>query len=90
MERYNQTTPPVYRINDINSCINLYYSHNDYMSAAEDVEHLAEVLPCAQLHRIPHDDWNHYDFLWSKNVKVVLNDQIISKIDKYENLIWGR
>ncbi|XP_037961090.1 lipase 3 [Teleopsis dalmanni] len=84
LKYYQQETPPSYEIHQIRNCVNLYYSENDYMSAVGDVEHLASLLPCAELHRIPYEDWNHYDFLWSNNVKEVINNRIIDKIRRHE------
>ncbi|XP_073824120.1 lipase 3 [Musca autumnalis] len=84
LKKYNQETPPHYEVSNIKSCVNLYYSNNDYMSAVEDVEYLASLLPCAELYRMPYDDWNHYDFLWSVNVKEMINDRIIEKVEHYE------
>ena len=84
MEIYQQNTPPSYDIGLLKNCINLYYSDNDYMSDAADVELLATVLPCAHLHRIPHKDWNHYDFLWGHHIKDVINSRIIGEIQAYE------
>lgn len=81
---YNRTTPPKYEIGNVKTCVNMYYSDNDYMSAVEDVEYLATLLPCAELHHIPYTDWNHYDFLWSINVKEVINNRIIEKVQRYE------
>ncbi|XP_043064687.1 lipase 3 isoform X2 [Drosophila ficusphila] len=84
---YKRATPPPYNMLNIESCVDLYYSDNDYMSAVEDVEYLASLLPCAELYRIPYTDWNHYDFLWSNNVKEVLNNRIIHKVLRYDELI---
>ncbi|KAL7739643.1 hypothetical protein ACLKA6_018853 [Drosophila palustris] len=81
---YQQSTPPSYNVKNINSCVHMYYSENDYMSAVEDVEYLATLLPCAELYRIPYTDWNHYDFLWSVNVKEVINNRIIDKMLSYD------
>ncbi|XP_023163817.1 lipase 3 [Drosophila hydei] len=81
---YRQAEPPSYNVQNINSCVNMYYSDNDYMSAVEDVEYLATLLPCADLYRIPYKDWNHYDFLWSVNVKEVINNRIIDKMHSYD------
>ncbi|XP_053957588.1 lipase 3 isoform X1 [Anastrepha ludens] len=81
---YQQETPPSYNVHEISSCVNMFYSDNDYMSAVEDVEYLATLLPCVELYRIPFEDWNHYDFLWSINVKEVINDRIIDKIARHE------
>lgn len=81
---YQQSTPPSYNVQNINSCVNMYYSDNDYMSAVEDVEYLATLLPCVELYRIPYKDWNHYDFLWSVNVKEVINNRIIDKMHSYD------
>lgn len=81
---YQQSTPPSYNVKNINSCVHMYYSDNDYMSAVEDVEYLATLLPCVELYRIPYKDWNHYDFLWSVNVKEVINNRIIDKMLSYD------
>lgn len=81
---YQQSTPPSYNVRNINSCVHMYYSDNDYLSAVEDVEYLATLLPCVELYRIPYKDWNHYDFLWSVNVKEVINNRIIDKMHSYD------
>ncbi|KAL9925202.1 lipase 3 isoform 1-T3 [Glossina fuscipes fuscipes] len=84
VKKYNQETPPHYELKNIKTCVDMYYSDNDYMSAVKDVEYLARLLPCARLFRIPYNDWNHYDFLWSVNVKEIINKRIIEKIERYE------
>ncbi|KMY91425.1 lipase 3 isoform X1 [Drosophila simulans] len=86
---YQQPTPPSYNVQYIKSCVDMYYSENDYMSAVGDVKYLASLLPCAQLYRIPFGDWNHYDFLWSNNVKEVINNKIIQKMRKYDEDVVG-
>ncbi|XP_043069808.1 lipase 3 isoform X3 [Drosophila bipectinata] len=81
---YQQAIPPSYNVRNIKTCVEMYYSENDYMSAVEDVEYLASLLPCVELYRIPYSDWNHYDFLWSINVKEVINNRILDKILVYD------
>ncbi|XP_005186713.1 lipase 3-like [Musca domestica] len=90
LRRYNQTTPPDYQVANIKPRfpLNLYYSDNDVLSAREDVEHLIRILGKRCLpHFINEKNFAHADFLWSSNVKAVLNNGILRQMNKVEHLL---
>ncbi|XP_005191237.1 lipase 3 [Musca domestica] len=84
---YKQSTPPAYDISSITNCVHLYYGVTDHLADGEDVQRLAKRLPCAVVQPISDDDdkWNHYDFLWSKDAKELINERIIRVVRESES-----
>ncbi|XP_073824119.1 lipase 3-like [Musca autumnalis] len=84
---YKQSTPPAYDISSITNCVHLYYGVTDHLADAEDVQALAKSLPCAVVQPISDGDdkWNHYDFLWSKDAKQLINERIIQVVRESES-----
>lgn len=84
---YKSKYAPDYRAENIRpeSPINFYYSDNDYLSAVKDVHRMARILgENVKLYRVKYRDFNHLDFLFAINVKPILNDCILDKINEYE------
>ncbi|XP_061386641.1 lipase 3-like [Musca vetustissima] len=90
LRRYNRTSPPDYPLANIKPRfpLNLYYSDNDVLSAREDVEKLAHVLGkrCTP-HYVKEKNFAHGDFLWSSDVKRILNNGIVRQMNKVEQLL---
>lgn len=52
---------------------------------SQDVEELYKNLgnPFGKF-RVPHEQWNHLDFMWAKDVKELLYDKIISLMTHFQ------
>jgi len=78
-EKYGQPTPPPYDLQQVKAPVYLFWGPNDLVTTPEDVAWLATKLGNLQA-SIPVADpnFNHWDFLWSKNVRKLLYDRVIS------------
>lgn len=75
---YKRTTPPEYDLNNVRTPIAVYYSKNDWLAAIEDVERLIPMLPnVIKSYLVPHDKFNHLDFLWGTQAPQLLYKEII-------------
>ncbi|XP_026468936.1 lipase 3-like [Ctenocephalides felis] len=81
---YNSLVPPNYDLAQISCPVALYYGDMDNLATPQDVKHLSKELPnVLEVYRVPHDRWNHMDFLWAVNVKKLLYDRVVENIEKY-------
>lgn len=79
--RYGTIAPPIYPTHNIRARVALYYSQNDLLANTENVERLARTLPnVVHKHLIPHDRFNHFDFLWALNLKYWVNNNVVRQI----------
>lgn len=47
------------------------------------MEILAKILPnVIKMHNVPSKNWGHYDFIWGKNIEVLLNNEVVNIITK--------
>ena len=80
-------TPPVYDPTKINTKIALFYGNNDWLSAVEDVDHLALELmtggSLAERYLNPWDGWNHFDYLFAKDIDQYQNNHLLETLEKY-------
>ncbi|XP_071642183.1 uncharacterized protein [Temnothorax longispinosus] len=80
---YGTSTPPSYDLSKIKVPIYLYYSENDWLANVKDVEKLYSELgnPAGKI-LIADKKFNHVDYVWAKDVKTLVYDQIISQMKK--------
>lgn len=52
----------------------------------QDSKDLARILKNARAEAVPHQHFNHLDFVWSKDIKRLLNDRIVEIIEKSWNV----
>jgi lysosomal acid lipase/cholesteryl ester hydrolase len=80
---YGTFTPPLYNLSAIRTPVHLYYGDNDWLSTPEDVRRLStELKSLVLMHRAPNDKFNHIDFVYAIDVKILLYDFMISAMAK--------
>ncbi|XP_055901808.1 lipase 3-like [Eupeodes corollae] len=80
---YGKTKPPKYPLENVDVPIYMYYSDNDYMASVVDVHRLIRELPDSTVkraYRVPHDKWNHMDFLWGMNIREQVYDAVLEDV----------
>lgn len=89
-EVYGRDTPPPYNLTKITAPVHLYFSKNDDTAIIENAFKLGNQLPNVKSsYIIPINDFGHVDFTYSRYVKKVLYDNLISKLNK-ANQMDGR
>ncbi|CAG9539870.1 unnamed protein product [Cercopithifilaria johnstoni] len=79
---YGADSPPIYNLSSINVPIYLYWSTNDWLATAEDVENsLLSILPKNSIKmRKKFKNYNHLDFIWGLRAAAGIYKPIISII----------
>ncbi|KAL8187087.1 UNVERIFIED_CONTAM: hypothetical protein K2H54_032778 [Gekko kuhli] len=81
MEKYNQTTPPVYKIEDIKIPIELWTGGNDLFVHSKDAALLhSKISNIVDEHHIP--EWQHLDFIWGLDATERMYMKIIEKMKR--------
>ncbi|XP_075162069.1 lipase 3-like [Haematobia irritans] len=92
MLKYGRASPPSYKLANIKlqTPIELYFSENDYLATVEDIQNLAEIMGSQVIpHRLKLTKYNHFDFILAENVKSVINDCVVDKMQKYEKISFN-
>lgn len=85
--RYGQPIPPEYPVENITTPITLIYADNDWLAGHDDVELLNKRLKNSQgMFRVPFDTFNHLDFMWGKDAKTLVYDDLIRRIENYREM----
>nr|AIY34738.1 lipase 9 [Lygus lineolaris] len=77
---YGQSSPPEYDLSKITVPINLHYSLNDWLAGVEDVQRFHDHLPHSTMVEVPLPSFNHLDFMWAKDVRPLLYDNMIAML----------
>ncbi|XP_001356050.3 lipase 1 [Drosophila pseudoobscura] len=85
---YGRTTPPDYRLERVTAPVALYYGSNDYLSAVEDVQRLAKILPNVVENHL-YKKWNHMDMLWAISARRSIQPKLL-EVMKYWESVGGR
>ncbi|KAH8300498.1 hypothetical protein KR018_009208, partial [Drosophila ironensis] len=84
-ELYGQDTPPDYDLSLITAPTHSYSSNNDALCGPQDVDTLvSKFTHLVEDYRVPVQSFNHLDFIIAKNMKELVNDPIIERINSYE------
>ena len=84
---YGSTQPPNYCLERVKVPVAVFYSENDFLTHPTDVQKLVENMPNVELKHeidIHGSKFNHWDFIWGRNVKTLLYDHITEFIKKYD------
>jgi len=85
MELYGQELPPDYDLSLITAKTHSYSSQNDALCGPQDVDTLvSEFTNLEEDHRVPWESFNHLDFIVANNMKELVNDLVIERINKHE------
>ncbi|KAH8350660.1 hypothetical protein KR067_011801 [Drosophila pandora] len=84
-EIYGQELPPDYDLSLITAPTHSYSSNNDALCGPKDVDTLvSKFTHLTEDHRVPVQSFNHLDFIIAKNMKELVNDLVIERINSYE------
>lgn len=76
--RYGSWDPPRYNVTHISTPVSLFYSEGDWLAQPADVDTLAGQLPnVVDVYKIPLERFNHVDFLYAKDVKILINERLM-------------
>ncbi|XP_053608490.1 lipase 3-like [Plodia interpunctella] len=82
---YGNEVPPSYVLENISAPVSLFYSDHDWFSHPTDVDALYQRLSNAvDIHKIPHPQFNHLDYIWAKNVKTLIFDRVRKLLDAFD------
>lgn len=82
---YNSKSPPIYDIKLItNEYICIFHGANDWFTSDEDLHFIRDQMkvPLYEDQKIPHDSWNHLDFIFGKDCGHFVNSKVIDLIEK--------
>ncbi|XP_020807259.1 lipase 1 [Drosophila serrata] len=81
---YGRPTPPDYRLEKITAPVALYYGSNDFLSAVEDVQRLAKLLPNVVENHL-YRKWNHMDMHWGISSRSTVMPRILQVMQYWES-----
>ncbi|XP_012529859.1 lipase 3 [Monomorium pharaonis] len=80
---YDSLSPAKYDLSKVKVPVHLYYSENDWLSNVKDVEKLySELSNPSGKTLIANKKFNHVDYIWAKDVKTLVYDQILGEMKK--------
>nr|XP_056705728.1 lysosomal acid lipase/cholesteryl ester hydrolase-like [Euleptes europaea] len=82
MQKYNQTTPPVYKIEDIKIPIAFWTGGRDLFTHSKDVALLrSQISNLVSENHIP--EWQHLDFIWGLDTHERMYVKILEMMKQY-------
>lgn len=77
LRRYGKTFPPRYNLRRISTPVSLFYSDADWLAHPADVRRLLHELGnVVDVYKIPYKYFNHLDFLFSKDCKILIYERL--------------
>ncbi|XP_015414318.1 PREDICTED: gastric triacylglycerol lipase isoform X2 [Myotis davidii] len=84
MMHFNQPTPPIYSVTDMNVPIAVWNGGKDWLADPQDVDLLLPKLPHLIYHKnIPF--YNHLDFIWAMDAPQEVYNEIVNLMRKDQN-----
>lgn len=84
--RYGTAEPPEYSLENVTCPVALFYAMNDWLTSASATERFMKRVPnIVEFYHVPFPAFEHFDFLWAKNVKELVNKEVIYLAKKYAN-----
>ncbi|XP_063239532.1 gastric triacylglycerol lipase-like [Bacillus rossius redtenbacheri] len=67
-----------YQLDNISVKVSLHYGDNDWLATPTDVHALSQSLrKVVGVYRVPLPTFNHVDFLWAKDVRALVYDEVV-------------
>ncbi|XP_006277519.2 lysosomal acid lipase/cholesteryl ester hydrolase [Alligator mississippiensis] len=82
MEKYNQTTPPAYEIENLKMPVAVWSGGHDVIADPKDIAMLLPQFTNLIFHE-HFPDWEHLDFIWGLDAAMRMYAKIIDLIKKY-------
>ncbi|KAM9188003.1 lipase member M-like [Mergus octosetaceus] len=80
-EKYNQTTPPFYRIEDMTVPTALWSGGEDWVNPPAEIQRLLPRITNI-IHHEHFPDWNHFDHHWGQDAPQRMYRQIVALMEK--------
>ncbi|NXF81215.1 LIPM Lipase, partial [Sclerurus mexicanus] len=81
-EKYNQSSPPFYRIEDMTVPVVLWNGGNDWVCPPAETQNLLRRITNILRHQ-QFPDWNHFDHHWGKDAPELMYSQMVSIMDQH-------
>lgn len=86
LQLYGSLLPPEYRLHRVTAPVALHYGHNDLLAAVEDIHRLgAKLSNVLGYFPVAHPRFNHFDFLWARNVRDLLYKRVVALMKTAED-----
>ncbi|GAB1302333.1 Lipase [Apodemus speciosus] len=82
MQHYNQTTPPVYNVEDMKVPTVIFTGLNDFLSDPEDVAILKPKIPNLIYHKTI-SNFSHFDFILGLNARKEVSEEVLTILREY-------
>jgi len=81
---YGREEPPEYKLEEVTCPVLLYWGAGDWLAQPRGVARIADQLPnLVDSVRVAHGQWNHLDFLWGRDVRTLLYDQMLAAMARF-------
>ncbi|KAK3921925.1 Gamma-aminobutyric acid receptor subunit alpha-6 [Frankliniella fusca] len=82
-EKYGQSEPPEYPLENISMPVHVYYADQDHFASPEDVTTLKDRLRNLKTDmRIHHPTFNHVDFIYGRDAKKLVYNDVLMVIQQ--------
>lgn len=82
---YGQDSPPVYNLANSKAPTYIYSAKGDFLTVVADIAKLRNELPLVMgSYLVPHEKFNHFDFVWSTGAPTLIPDEIVKILRKWE------
>ncbi|XP_044736861.1 lipase 3-like [Chrysoperla carnea] len=84
LKLYGDVKPPLYDLSKVTLPTAMYYSRGDFIVNTKDVRQIAKLLPnLVGVYEVPKKSFNHNDFLWAKDAKELVYNDLIKLINNF-------
>ncbi|XP_077207069.1 lipase member M-like [Paroedura picta] len=82
VDKYNKTSPPLYKIEEITVPIAIWHGAQDWVCQPAEIEALLPRITNL-IHHECFPDWNHFDFIWGLDAPQRLYKEILYLMEKH-------
>ncbi|XP_013183085.1 lipase 3-like [Amyelois transitella] len=81
---YGTSEPPDYPLHNVTCPVALFYSNNDWLTSATDIETFLQHVPnVVEFYHVPCASFNHFDYLYAKDADIYVNREVKRILKKY-------